>query len=411
MKNDRPTVLILGASADQLFLIETARKMGCYTLAVDMNPQAEAFARADESAVVSTRDLRGLVAFARNYRKNRRPIDAVVTMGSDIPLSVAVLCGELGLPSISKETALLASNKLLMKRHWQKKGIAIPWFDELESAAHLKSLVAKRGWDLIVKPTDRSGARGITRLGEGMDLDLVFNRAKELSFEGRVIVEEFIGGEQESTESIVYDDFFKTAGVSDRNYDMMDKLKGAPIENGGTMPSILPAEKLEAMDRLLEDGARALGITRGVAKGDVVFNGAGRPVMIEMAARLSGGWMSSGLIPVTTGVNIVETVVEIALGREPDLDKLTPRFSRHSALRYFFPPPGRILAIEGVSEAERYEWLKGLEFYKKKGEVAGDPASHADRAGGFILEGASRQEVLDRAALIYDTVRIVTGTQ
>lgn len=407
MINDKPVVLVLGASLDQLFLIETAQAMGCFVVAVDMDPQAPAFKYADDRAVVSTRDIEGLISFARTYHK-KRPINAVVTMGSDIPLSVAAVCEELKLPSISRKTALLASNKLLMKQHWKEKGIPIPWFEELESGEHLARVIRERGWELIVKPTDRSGARGITKLSEGMDTDLVFQKAKDLSFEGRVIVEEFISGEQESTESIVYKDFFITAGVSDRNYDQMDKLKGAPIENGGTMPSVLPRDKLEAMDHLLEDAARALGITSGVAKGDVVFNKYGQPVMIEMAARLSGGWMSSGLIPITSGVNIAETVVEIALGIEPDLTKLEPKFQKHSALRYFFPPPGRIVRFDGIEKTSRIKWLRGLEFYKNIGDIIGDPSSHADRAGGFILEGSSRQDVLEKAEHIYNIVRIVT---
>lgn len=407
MKKNQPVVLVLGASLDQLYLIQTAKAMGCYVVAVDMNPAAAAFDYVDDKAVVSTRDIDGLISFVRSYTL-KRPINAVVTMGSDIPMSVAVVADELGLPAVSRQTALLASNKLLMKRHWKEKGISIPWFDELVSSNHLKEIIKKRGWNLIVKPSDRSGARGITKLSEGMDCDEVFQKAKQLSYEGKVIVEEFIGGEQESTESIVYGDFFKTAGVSDRNYDMMDKLKGAPIENGGTMPSVLSREKLEDMDRLLEKAARALGITHGVAKGDVVFNAAGKPVMIEMAARLSGGWMSSGLIPITTGVNIVETILEISLGLEPDLKKLEPKFHKHSALRYFFPPAGSLTGIEGLEQAREFKWLKGLEFYKNIGEIVGDPSSHADRVGGFILEGCSRQDVLGKVELVYNTVRIIT---
>ena len=48
-------VLLLGASADQLFAIRTAKQMGLYTVAVDGNPQSPGFLEADHSAVVSTR--------------------------------------------------------------------------------------------------------------------------------------------------------------------------------------------------------------------------------------------------------------------------------------------------------------------------------------------------------------------
>jgi len=402
--NDQPTVLVLGASHDQFYLIETAKRMGCYVLAVDMDPAAASFPHADEKALISTRDIEGLLAFVRAYRTHR-PIDAVVTMGSEISMTVAVLAEDLGLQAISRETAWLASNKLAMKRRWAEKGIPIPWFNELHSGKHLREIVQARGWDLIVKPTDRSGARGITKLAEGMDCEAVFERAKASSYEGKVIVEEFLSGEQESTESIIYDGFFKTAGVSDRNYDMAHQLMGAPVENGGTMPSILSEDKLKEIDVLLEKAARTLGITRGVGKGDVALDAEGKPRMIEMAARLSGGWMSAGLIPVTTGVNIVQTIIEISLGWEPDLGKLTEKWHKYAALRYFFPPPGILKGIAGDDAVRAQPWLKVLEFYKRSGDRIEPPASHAERFGAFLVEGGSRLEVLDRARWVYDHIK------
>ncbi|MEN6473619.1 MAG: phosphoribosylglycinamide synthetase [Syntrophaceae bacterium] len=402
---DQPTVLVLGASHDQLYLIETAKRMGCYVLAVDMDPKASSFRHADEKAFISTRDIDALLTFVRAYRK-RRPIDAVVTMGSEIPMTIAVLAEELGVQALSRETAHLASHKLAMKQRWAENGIPIPWFDELRSGEHLRRIVKERGWGLIVKPDDRSGARGITKLAQGMDCDAVYERAKTASFEGRVIVEEFLPGAQESTESIVYDDFFKTAGVSDRNYDMAHQLMGVPVENGGTMPSDLPGDKLREIDVLLEKAARALGITRGVGKGDIALDAQGKPRMIEMAARLSGGWMSAGLIPVTSGVNIVQTIIEISLGWEPDLDQLNERYQKHAALRYFFPPPGTLKAIDGKTAVQGQPWLKVLEFYKHPGDVIERPSSHAERFGAFLVEGDTRSEVLDRAQWVYDHIMV-----
>ena len=400
-------VLILGASHDQRYLFETARRMNCHIIGIDMNPNAPCLDMADEKAIISTRDLDELLSFARAYHR-KRAIHAVVTMGSEIPMTIATLSEALDLQGISRDTARLASDKLAMKRCWAEKGIPIPWFDELRSGSHLRQLVKERGWNLIVKPTDRSGARGITRLAQGMDCDAIFNKAKEASYEGHVIVEEFLPGAQESTESIVYDSFFITAGVSDRNYDMTDLLMGAPIENGGTMPSDLPTEKLKEVDQLLESAARALGITRGVAKGDVALDADGKPRMIEMAARLSGGWMSSGLIPLTSGVNIVETILEISLGRLPELKKLQPQWKKHAALRYFFPREGHLKQIDGFEQVSELPWVRMVEFYKKIGERIGRPASHADRTGGFLVEGNSRQEVLDRSACVYNRIKIIT---
>lgn len=402
----KPKLLVLGASEDQRFLIETAREMGCCVIGVDQNPNAPAFDIVDEKALISTRDTDKLIHFVRQAQETEK-IDGVLTMGSEIPVTLAALSEEIGRHSLSKETAFLASNKLAMKKRWAEQNIPIPWFTELESGKHLEQIVAERGWGLVIKPTDRSGARGITILSEGMDCQGVFEKAISFSFEKKVVVEEFLPGLQLSTESIIYDDFFRTAGISDRNYDQTLNLNGVPIENGGTMPTVVNGAMLHKVDSMLEQAGRALGIRQGVAKGDVAFDADGKPRMIEMAARLSGGWMSSGLIPVTSGVNIVKTMIEIALDKTPVLSELTPKFYKHAALRYFFPKAGILKNIENLQIVRDKSWVKVLEFYKEPGENIKPPDSHAERFGAFLIEGDSREQVIGRASWVYETLKIV----
>lgn len=405
---DQPTLLVLGASEDQRFAIESAKNMGCYVIAADRNPNATAFDSADEKVITCTQDIDGLIEFVHRYQKNKN-IDGVMTMGSEIPMSIAILSEVIESPGISRNTAKLASNKLEMKNLWADKQVPIPWYSEVRSSEHLKDIVKEFGWDLIVKPTDRSGARGITILSDKMNLVHVFEKARSISYEGKVLVEELLPGPQLSTESIVYDDFFTTAGFSDRNYDMTEMINGSPIENGGTMPSVINQNKLTEVHKLLEKAARTLGIERGVAKGDVAFDKYGNPKMIEMAARLSGGWMSSGLIPVTTGVNIVETIIEISLGVKPDLNKLVPKWQKHAALRYFFPNPGQYKTTKNINKVQNQSWVKVLEFYKTKNDYINLPMSHGDRFGAFLVEANSRNEVINRANWVYNTIRIITG--
>ena len=401
------TILILGGSADQLFAIETAKSMGLFVIVADRNPQALGFRYADEAVVISTRDIPSLLEFIRSYRK-RRPIDGVMTMGSEIPMSVAVLSEELGAPGISREIAYLASDKLAMKQRWLECGVPVPWFQEVNSISELRRIIRERGYGLVIKPIDRSAARGVFRLSEGADLEALFGQAKGLSFAGRVMVEEYLDGPQESTESIVYDDFFTTPGCSDRNYELNPLFHPNMIENGGTMPTDLPPEKWRGFEAMLEKAARALGIRRGVAKGDGVYCPQRGPVMFEMAARLSGGHMSSGLIPVSTGVNIVETMIDISVGNVPDLTKLTPKWRKGAALRYFFPTPGKWRGFEGLEEVMRQPWLKALDLYYSPGDYVPKPPSHAERFGGFLVEGETRAEAEARARWVYDTVRIIT---
>lgn len=405
MGGEEKTVLLLGGSIDQLFAITTAKSMGLFVVVVDMNPSSIGFRYADDYAVVSTRDIPALLEFVRTYRK-KRPIDGVMTMGSDIPISVATVAEELGTPGISRESAILASDKLAMKQRWVEYGVPVPWFVEITSCTELRRVIRDRGYPLVIKPIDSSGARGVHPLYEGTDLEYLFERSKSNSPTGRVMVEEYLEGPQVSTESIVYDEFFTTPGFSDRNYDMNSLLAPNIIENGGTMPTNLaPDERLD-FEVILEKAARALGIVRGVAKGDGVYSTTRGPVMFEMAARLSGGYMSSGLIPVNTGVNIVAAMLDISVGNNPDLDSLTPRWERGAALRYFFPPPGELAGVEGIDKVRRQPWVHALDFYYSCGDYISIPNSHRERFGCFLIEGETRAEAEARTKFVYDTVRI-----
>ena len=221
------------------------------------------------------------------------------------------------------------------------------------------------------------------------------------------MVEEYLDGLQISTESIMHKGKAYTPGFADRNYEMLEIYAPNIIENGGWVPSIVTLEQRTAVEILVEQAALALGVTEGVVKGDVVLTDRG-PVMIEMAARLSGGDFCESLIPIGCGVNIVEAAINVAIGHQPDLGKLRPQWNRGVVNRYFFPEPGRLVSIEGVDEVIHKEWIKKLEFWYKPGDIVPKVKSHADRFGVFLATGDTRQKAVERARWVYKTIKIIT---
>ncbi len=401
------TILILGASHDQEYAYITAKEKGIRTIAVDQNPKSLCFKIADDYANISTRDIASLKTYIKAYSKKIK-IDGVMTMGSDIPYIVSELAQMLGNPWISKETAFLGSNKLAMKERWQKDGVPIPNFKIVKSASEVRQFAKKVGFPLIIKPTDRSGARGVFLLEKHHDLEKYFRLSQDVSYSKTVMAEEYLSGPQISTESIIYDNFAATPGFVDRNYNMNARYSPQIMENSGDTPSILSREEQKRVCNLVERAARSLGVQRGVAKGDVVLTKNG-PKMIEMAVRLSGGNFSDGFIPISIGVNIVATVIDIAVGNKPNLLDLRQKHNPIGvSVRYFFPHPGRLMKITGLMESKRYPWLKKMQFNYKIGDYIKKPTSHADRFGFFITIGETREEALKRAELIYQTVIPIT---
>jgi biotin carboxylase len=177
------------------------------------------------------------------------------------------------------------------------------------------------------------------------------------------------------------------------------------MENGGWVPSRIDTTNRKKVLQLVEKASRALGVTRGVTKGDVVICPRRGPMIIEMAARLSGGDFSESLIPFGSGINYVETAIEIAMGWQPSFDNLKPKKYRATANRYFFPPPGELEEITGIESCQKLKEVVKLEFYYNNGQAIPQMSNHSQRAGVFIVVGENREKVQKVVEQVYDTIK------
>lgn len=390
------TLWIVSGGVEAVPGIKRAKEMGLRVVVSDMDAEAPGFELADDRIIASTYDAAATVEAAIEYSRNRGPVNGVISIASDVPMTVARVAESLGLPGITVETAALASDKLAMKRRFVEADIPVPWFSAVESGAHLKEIIRERGFQLVIKPVDSRGARGVLRLGPTVDPDWAFGHSVGCSPGKRVMVEEYIEGPQISTESILLGERGYTPGFTDRNYELMDEFAPYMIENGGQQPSILTDDQRRGVSRMAEDAGRAIGIRKGIVKGDMVLSSRG-PMVIEVAARLSGGWFSTDQIPLATGVDLVGAAIRIALGEEVSAEELTPRYWRGAAIRYFFPRPGRVLEIRNLERFKGAPWVHRIGFFVKPGDIIGPVTNHTKRAGFVITKGSTRAEAVERA--------------
>ncbi|MBI1920068.1 MAG: ATP-grasp domain-containing protein [Geobacter sp.] len=401
------TLWVVSGGAEAVPGIRRAKEMGLRVVVSDGNPSAPGAALADEFVQASTYDVTATVKAASDYHRNRCPLNGVISIAADVPLTVATVAAELGLPGIPVETALLASDKLAMKSCFKERGIPIPWFHPVESSGHLRELMKEHGVPLVIKPVDSRGARGVLRLMESTDLDWAFRHAHQFSPSGRVMVEEYLSGPQISTESLLLDEYAYTPGFCDRNYEFLERFAPYMIENGGEQPSFLTPEEQEQVKRCAESAGRALGIKAGIAKGDIVLTPGG-PKVIEIAARLSGGWFSTDQIPLATGVDLIGAAIRLSLGERPSAEELEIRNQQGVAIRYFFPPPGIITSIRNVEKASRLPGVYKLDFFVKPGEAVEPVTNHTKRCGYVITSGSDRVEAVKRACEVVNTIQIET---
>ncbi len=386
--------------------IAEARAMGLRVIVADGAPDAPGFRLADAGLLASTYDPEATVEAARAYAARHR-IDGVLAVAADVPVTVAAVADALGLPGISLESAHLASDKLLMKDRLRAARVPVPWYAPVPTPEALAELVATNPGPFIVKPVDSRGARGVVRLLPGVDLSWAHHLAAIESPTGRVMVERFIAGPQISTESVVIGGRTTTIGFSDRNYEFLDRFAPFVIENGGELPSHVQPGMREAIDHVVGTAAGALGIRHGTVKGDIVIGPQG-PMVIELAARLSGGFFCTHEIPLATGVSFVGAAIRLALGDTPSAAELAPRWSRGVAQRWLFPVPGTVMSVDGADEAAAGEGIEMLDVTVRPGDHVRPMTSHVCRGGVVIAVADSREEAVRRAEAAAARVRVVT---
>ncbi len=388
MKN----LLILGTGKDQVFGIEKAKEMGLYTVGLDINEFSDGAKLVDKFYKVNIKDEKEVVEFIEKYNK---PIDGVIAFGVDIPEILAKVAELRGVFYYTDyETALLSKDKYKAKKRMEEYGVRLPQFSKIETFDDLDKKMKDFGHPCVLKPVDNSGARGVLRIIEDVDLKWAFEHSKSFSKSGYLILEEFLYGMQISSESFVIDDKIYTVGLSERNYEFLGKFAPFIIENGGDLPPPLTDKQKEEIDEQISKCAKAFGVKNGIIKGDLVIHD-GEVFVIEVALRLSGGHFSSVEIPLNTGADFLQYAILLSLGKKIDPNDLRYTVKKYVALRYVFPnKKGTIKKLGFPKWFEEKSEVIAYDFYYKIGDKANYPVkSHPERLGFFLTTSDKKENV------------------
>jgi biotin carboxylase len=393
---DSRCILFIGGGIETIPGVQLAKSMGLHVVVSDADPSSPCVLLADDSLIASTYDIDGSVGAAREYNDQVRPINGVICLATDVPLTVASVAESLNLPGIPVEAAKTVTDKLAMKDYLVSCGVPMPWYAPIKSVDELRKVISQRGYSLVIKPTDSRGARGVLLLNSDIDLDWAFSVAQSFSPSNQVMVEEFLAGPQISTESLIIDGVVYTIGFSDRNYEFLARYSPHIIENGGDLPSFLSTENQLSISQVVGLAAKSLKIENGVIKGDMVLSN-GKPHAIEVALRLSGGYFCSHEIPLNTGVDFLGTAIRIALGDSIEINDLVPKRQEAVCQRYMFPEPGVVGSVYVPDWINEDPKIALYELRVKPGDIVAKAIHHPSRAGVVIATGVNREDAQRRA--------------
>lgn len=392
--------MVLAAGLLQIDVIEKAKSMGYYVLAVDGNPKAPGFNVADKAICADIVNEETMLKIARDEH-----VDGVIHPCSEVSMAVmGRINDELGLSGISREQAICATNKHLMRKAFEKGNAPSPKSILAQDAEDAwRRLQSEFDTDAILKPSRNSGSRGIAKVSRNMDKgDFIraYDEALSESRDHSVLIEQFIKGPEFSIEMIVWQGEIHVLTVTDK------KTTGAPhfVELGHNQPSCFSATDVETLKAAAVAGVRALGVNNCACHAEAKLMN-GKAYLMEVGARLGGDFISTELTHLSTGIDMVAAAIDVALGVEPDLSaKEEPK---GVCIRYFCPKPGKLVSIsntEVLNNPHVYLW----EIYPKEGDVIPAVTSSLCRSGHVIVTEKTPQKAIELAERLIESVKFET---
>lgn len=393
-------LLVLAAGILQLPIIRRAREMGFYVIAADADPAAPGLPYADKAIVADITLEEAMLAIARQEK-----IAGVIHPCSEVSMSVmGRINDEMGLHGISRQTALCATNKHLMRTAFERAGAPSPRSYCTEDVGQGYALFSDIGGKALLKPSRSSGSRGIAAIGPGMpfaEFAWLFERSRRESRDASVMIEQFIDGPEFSVEIIIWNRTVNVLQVTDK------KTTGEPffVELGHSQPSCFPSSTVDTVRNAAIQGVAALCLNNCAAHAEVKLE-AGKAYLMEIGARLGGDFISTELTRLSTGIDMVAAAIDVAMGIEPNLNPVAE--PQGVAIRYFAPPPGVVLAVEGAERLQRPD-VYDAGIYVRPGDVVRPLKSSLDRPGHVIVTAPTARQAIVLAEELTTVVKIETG--
>lgn len=372
-------LMVIGAGAMQIPLLQKAKDLGIFTIAIDGNDKAQGVSLCDLFYNVSTNDFKEVEALAMEHR-----VDGIIT-NSDYPVRVMASVSEkLQLKSLSYSASLLNTNKLLLREILQEGGIPSPRFFKVESEQDAEHFAGRLGYPFIMKPVDSSASRGVSLVRSAQEIGSSFAEARRSSRNGHVIVEAYVPGREFSVEAFASDNQIRIVAITEK------LTTGAPhfVELGHRIPASLTADEESQIRTTVLSALRITGIRNGASHTEVKINDQGA-FIIEIGPRLGGDYIATDLVPLATGYDMVENCLLSALSMP--VREYAP-LNKSAAIVFFTASSGIVTSIEGVEEALEWKQLVRLELTIKLGDQVNSLKSSLDRIGYAIVVGDTPEE-------------------
>lgn len=363
---------VIGANAPLIPFYKHARELDIYIIGIAWEEGAICKKYCDKFYPVSFSDKDAVLDICR-----KENIDGITSFSLESALpTVIYVATHMGLVSNDMMCLDLTLNKYTMRSALEKAGIPVPRYFLAKSASELEKIDIR--YPAIIKPVDSGGSQGVNKVSSLQELKDAYAYAEEHSRTHTVIVEEFVDGREFSVE------YLSCNGVH-YNLQITDKVTSGPphfVEMQHHQPADITEDIAIRIKNMVESALTVLKITNSPSHTEIKLNSRGELFIIEVGPRLGGDYITSDLVRLSTGYDMVHGAINLALGQFSPPAQLGNKFSGVYFYSRLAPAIGNI-----ILEHEKYPEIVEWEY---NNEPLPEVHSNADRGGYFIYQSDTR---------------------
>lgn len=118
-------------------------------------------------------------------------------------------------------------------------------------------------------------------------------------------------------------------------------------------------------------------------------------MVIETSPRLGGDFITSTLVPLSTGINMERLLARMSVGEAIADEEFLPKFQKSSGVVFFELPEGRIESIGDIDRLGQIPGCKAWEFDKHVGDEVNRITSSLNRYGYAIFQTEGREQTIE----------------
>lgn len=382
-------IMIIGAGLLQSFVIKRAKELGYSTVCVDGNPNAVGFQYADDFKVINITDKEACLEYAKEMK-----IDGILTAATDYGvLTASYIAQKMNLVGNRYEVCEIIKNKYSTRKVLSDNNVdSMTEFYEITNINQIDNILNHIKLPVIVKPCDGSGSRGIKKISDKIDLKEACEDALACSLSKKVLIEQFIEGNEYGVESFVVDGDVNVLCIMNKT------MTKDPVyaELGHCSKSGLPKEVEETIKIKVTNTIKALGITTGSVNMDLLVDDKFNIYIIDIGARMGGNLIGSHIVPLSTGIDYIGNMIKLALRENVNLERVV--FDKVISTRLLTLTPGKVKNIECIKDIEDLENVEDLILNIKEGSIINEYRSNLDNCG-YVVVSDSNYELAKKKAL------------